>query len=62
MYLSDNQHFTFILIGERIIPKTVTARVCMIRITGLPNFYLFEDRVQVAVNYENYKDIRQRKN
>lgn len=31
-------------------------------VTGLPNFYLFEDRVQVAVNYENYKDIRQRKN
>ena len=27
MYLSDNQHFTFILIGERIIPKTVTAMV-----------------------------------
>ena len=47
MYLSDNQHFTFILIGERIIPKTVTAM----------GMY-----VQVAVNYENYKDIRQRKN
>ena len=62
MYLSDNQHFTFILIGERIIPKTVTAMGMYDPVTGLPNFYLFEDRVQVAVNYENYKDIRQRKN
>ena len=30
--------------------------------TGLPNFYLFEDRVQVIVNYENYKDVRQKRN
>jgi len=62
MYLSDNQHFTFILIGERIVSKTVTAMSMYDPLTGLPNFYLFEDRVQTAVNYENHKDIRQRKN
>lgn len=62
MYLSDNQHFTFILIGERVGSKAVTAMSMYDQITGLPNFYLFEDRVQVAVNYENYKDVRQRKN
>ena len=31
-------------------------------VTGLPSFYLFEDRVQMAINYENYKDSRLRKN
>lgn len=62
IYLSDNQHFTFILMGERIVPKTVTAMSMYDSVTGLPNFYLFEDRVQTAVNYENYKDVRQRKN
>lgn len=62
MYLFDNQHFTFILIGERIGSKTSTALNMYDQITGLPNFYLFEDRVQVIVNYENYKDVRQKRN
>lgn len=30
--------------------------------TGLPSYYLFEDRLQTAVNYESYKDIRLRRN
>ncbi len=62
MYLSDNQHFTFILMGEPVVPKAVTAMSMYDPVTGLPNFYLFEDRVQTAVNYENHKDVRQRKN
>ena len=62
MYLSDNQHFTFILMGEPVVPKAVTAMSMYDSVTGLPNFYLFEDRVQTAVNYENHKDVRQRKN
>ena len=62
IYLSDNQHFTFILMGERPVPKTVTAMSMYDAVTGLPNFYLFEDRVQTAVNYENHKDVRQKKN
>ncbi len=62
MYLFDKQHFTFILIGERMGMKTAGALSMYDQLTGLPNFYLFEDRVQVIVNYENYKDVRQKRN
>lgn len=62
IYLFDNQHFTFILIGNRLGGKSVGALSMYDQLTGLPNFYLFEDRVQVIVNYENYKDVRQKKN
>lgn len=30
--------------------------------TGLPSYYLFEDRLQTTINYENYKDIRLKRN
>ncbi len=62
IYLSDDQHFTFILIGERLGARTASVMSMYDQLTGLPNFYLFEDRVQVLVNYENYKDVRQKKN
>ena len=58
MYLFDKQHFTFILIGERVSARASSALNMYDQVTGLPNFYLFEDRVQVIVNYENYKDVR----
>ncbi len=62
VYLPDNQHFTFILVGSRIITKINLVSGLYDDLTGLPNFYLLEDRVQMAVNAENYKDIRQKKN
>lgn len=62
VYLPDNQHFTFILIGSKIITKINLVSGLYDDLTGLPNFYLLEDRVQMAVNTENYKDIRQKKN
>lgn len=61
LYLEDEQHFTFVLIGNRKIKYNPAAGLYD-AVTGLPNFYLFEDRVQIAVNNEKYKDIRQRKN
>lgn len=62
VYLPDNQHFTFILIGSKIMTKANLVSGLYDDLTGLPNFYLLEDRVQMAVNAENYKDIRQKKN
>ena len=62
MYLPDNLHFTFILIGEKNVGNSVALKGMYDSLTGLPNFYLFEDRVQVCVNYENYKDVRQKRN
>ena len=62
LYLSDNQHFSFILIGKRLESQQRLVSRLYDEETNLPNFYLFEDRVQVVVNYENYKDVRQRKN
>ena len=54
--------FTFILIGERLNRRAANTLSMYDSLTGLPNFYLFEDRVQVIVNYENYKDVRQKRN
>ena len=62
MYIFDKQHFTFILIGERLNRRAANTLSMYDSLTGLPNFYLFEDRVQVIVNYENYKDVRQKRN
>lgn len=61
MYLEDEQHFTFVLVGSRKIKYNPAAGLYD-AVTGLPNFYLFEDRVQIAINNEKYKDIRQRRN
>lgn len=59
IYLPDSRHFSFILLSghERQEPKPVF-NALYDDLTGLPNFYLFEDRVQMAVNNENYKDVR----
>lgn len=69
MYLPNDNHFAFVLMGSRRhhneMPKiTANAPVMSLydNLTGLPNFYLFEDRVQVAVNNENYKDTKAGKN
>ena len=61
MYIDDAEHFTFALVGDRKVKYNPGAGLYD-AVTGLPNFYLFEDRVQIAVNNEKYKDIRQRKN
>ena len=57
IYLSEIEHFSFILLGEHI-KKTIkpTFNNLYDDVTGLPNFFLFEDRVQVAVALENAKD------
>ena len=57
IYLSEIEHFSFILLGEHI-RKAVkpTFNNLYDDLTGLPNFFLFEDRVQVAVALENAKD------
>lgn len=72
IYLPDARRFSFILIGqdrfeagagiqERSVEKPAVLNLYD-EVTGLPSFYLFEDRVQMAINYENYKDSRLRKN
>lgn len=61
LYIDDVEHFTFALVGDRKIKYNPGAGLYD-AVTGLPNFYLFEDRVQIAVNNEKYKDVRQRKN
>lgn len=62
VYLPDNQHFTFILVGDRIVTKSSLVSGLYDELTGLPNFYLLEDRVQMAVNAENYKEANQKRN
>lgn len=61
IYLDDEQHFTFVLVGDRKLKYNPGAGLYD-AITGLPNFYLFEDRLQIAVNNEKFKDVRQKKN
>lgn len=72
VYLPDSNHFSFILMGSSVNEEVVLPEVALANdskiaglydeLTGLPNFYLFEDRLQVAVNNENYKDVRLPKN
>lgn len=59
IYLPDTSRFAFILISEHQ-KKTENIQFNNLydEATGLPNFFLFEDRVQMAVNNENYKDVR----
>ena len=65
IYLPDTSHFSFILIGSHV--QTQNHSVDVLKnlyddLTGLPNFFLFEDRVQVAVNNESYKKYSTGKN
>ena len=57
IYLSDIEKFSFILLGDHI-KKTQRPSFNSLYddVTGLPNFFLFEDRVQVAVSLENSKE------
>jgi GGDEF domain-containing protein len=57
IYLSEIDHFSFVLIGEHIKKSTKPSFNNLYDdITGLPNFFLFEDRVQVAISLENAKE------
>lgn len=56
IYLPDTSHFSFILIGSHIERTSGNViKNLYDELTGLPSFYLWEDRVQVAVNNELYK-------
>ncbi|MBS4772715.1 MAG: diguanylate cyclase [Proteobacteria bacterium] len=59
IYLPDSTHFSFILVGGHVSKANKPFFNNLYDdLTGLPNFFLFEDRVQMAVNNENYKDAR----
>ncbi len=59
IYLPDTEHFSFILVGNHQNKANKPFFNGLYDdLTGLPNFFLFEDRVQMAVNSENYKDSR----
>ena len=59
IYLPDTKHFSFILVGNHQNKSNKPFFNNLYDdLTGLPNFFLFEDRVQMAVNNENYKDSR----
>lgn len=61
VYLPETDHFSFLLIGKQIKEKNKNIyNELYDSITGLPSFFLFEDRVQVAVVNENSKDSSQR--
>ncbi|MCQ2741556.1 MAG: PAS domain S-box protein, partial [Alphaproteobacteria bacterium] len=56
VYLPEIEHFSFILVGKT--PKKVskpTINNLYDEITGLPSFFLFEDRVLVAMSAERAK-------
>ena len=57
IYLPESDHFSFILMGEHKSNKNKYSYSNLYdENTGLPNFFLFEDRVQVAIVNENAKE------
>lgn len=62
VYLEDRQHFCFILLGRPIEVKVSTNAVLYDERIGLPKFYLYEYRVQNAIDYENYKNPSLKRN
>ena len=69
LYIPNDDYFAFVLIGEHVHKKndmetheTLPSVEFYDTLTGLPSFYLFEDRVRVAVNREIYKDAGMQKN
>ena len=69
MYVPDDNHFAFVLLGngsqqlsEAKTSQSPLSVELFDTVTGLPSFYLFEDRVRVAVNHETYKAKDKQKN
>lgn len=62
IYIPDDKTFSFILIGESLRPKGGIITGLYDEETGLPNYYLMEDRLQVVVNNANNKGISFGKN
>ena len=57
VYLSEIDHFSFILLGEHLEKTSKNRRSNLFdELTGLPNFFLFEDRVQSAIIFEKNKN------
>ncbi len=62
VYLEDRQHFCFILLGRPVEVKVSTSAALYDEKIGLPKFYLYEYRVQNAIDYENYKNPSLKRN
>lgn len=56
VYIPDEHTFSFILVGVPVEPKTKIISGLYDDVTGLPNYYLLKDRVNMAINS---KAIRQ---
>ncbi len=57
VYLTDSSHFSFILVGQDVSkPEQFKLNGLYDELTSLPTFFLFEDRLQVAINTENSKE------
>ncbi len=57
VYIPDSRNFSFVLIGEHLSVEEPGAQCLYDHITGLPTYYLLEDRIQVIVNSRNNYDI-----
>ncbi len=55
VYIPDEHTFSFILVGVPIEPKTKIISGLYDEATGLPNYYLLEDRVNIAINSKSMK-------
>ena len=62
LYIEDRQHFCFVLIGRPVEIRPSVGAMLYDEQTGLPKFYLYEYRVQSAIDYENYKSAALKRN
>lgn len=57
IYIPDNHTFSFILVGEAQQTEESDAQCLYDKVTGLPTYYLLEDRIQTIISSKHVREI-----
>lgn len=57
IYIPDNRNFSFILVGQRLSIVEATMQNLLDGVTGLPSYYLLQDRIQLITVSKNNLEL-----